>query len=81
MINWVRTGKYVDESGTTTYYKGVDTPFTIQSRKRHIPHANGVGYWDHTTYWVVKDGVGIKERYSIGDAKEYAEQLLKEVIT
>ena len=81
MIDWVRVGREVSTEGTTTYYRGFGSPFTIESRKRHIPHANGVGYWDHTTYWVVKGFEDVKECYSLADAKEYAEQLLKEVTT
>lgn len=78
MIDWVRIGRDGDDNGTTTYYCGVGTPYTIQSRKRHIPHASRGGYWDHTTYWVVKNGEDIKERYSLADAKEYVEQLMKD---
>ena len=54
------------------------TGFQIESRKRHIPHANGMGMWDHTTYWVLKDGKELVEKHSLADAKEYAEARIKE---
>ena len=74
---WKRTGRTVSKDGTTTIYHAAGTSFTIESRKRHIPHANGVGTWDHTTYWVKKDDKDVIEKYSLTDAKEYAEKLIK----
>ncbi len=76
-ITWTKGGRTVSPDGTTNIYYGLGTGFSIESRKRHIPHANGSGTWDHTTYWVLKDGEEIKERYSLGDAKAYAEAMMK----
>lgn len=73
MIKWIKTGRTVSAEGTTVIYSGEGTDLTIESRKRHIPHASGVGTWDHTTYFVLKAGEELKERYSLADAKEYAE--------
>lgn len=52
---------------------------TITSEKREIPHANGrPGGWMHTRY-IVRDREGNqKERYSLKDAKEYVENVLKD---
>lgn len=72
---WKRTGRIVSREGTTIIYHAVGKGIEIESRKRHIPHANGVGTWDHTTYWVKLDGKDIIEKYSLADAKEYAEQM------
>lgn len=44
----------------------------IESRKRHIPHANRQGTWDYTSYFVLRDGVELVEKHSLKDAKEYA---------
>ena len=74
-MKWEKVGKTVNTEGTTICYKAVGTGITIESRKRHIPHASGSGTWDHTTYWVLENGVEVKERYSLADAKEYAEGL------
>lgn len=79
MDKWIRAGKTVNAEGTTIEYQlsGSDKPVTIESRKRHIPHANRNGTWDHTTYHVLKDGEEIEQRYSLRSAKEYAERLLE----
>lgn len=74
-ITWVKTGKSVSAEGTTITYQGVGTDLSIESRKRHIPHAGRSGTWDHTTYFVLKAGKELKERYSLRDAKEWAEVL------
>lgn len=73
MIVWVKTGRTVTSEGTTITYSGIDTNLTIESRKRHIKHANRAGTWDNTTYFVLKNGVEIKERWSLKEAKDYAE--------
>lgn len=77
---FTRTGRRVDPDGETIVYNGCDangfTGIKIESRKRHIQHANRGGTWDHTTYFVIKDGQEIKEKYTLKDAKQYAEDLL-----
>ena len=74
MTEWKKTGRTVNSEGTTITYSAVGTSYTIESRKRHIPHAGGrSGTWDHTTYWVLKDGVEVAEEYSLADAKYLAE--------
>ena len=75
MINWIKTGRTVTAEGTTITYEGAG--LVIESRKRHIPHTNRSGTWDHTTYFVMKDGVDLKELYSLKDAKEYTEKLIR----
>ena len=75
MDNWKKTGKIVNEEGTTIRYELPGTALAIESRKRHIPHANGIGTWDHTTYMVIVDGQDVKTCYSLADAKEYAKTL------
>lgn len=59
--------------GTTITYAAEGTGLTIESRKRHIPHANGFGTWDHTSFFVLVDGEEAIERRSLEGAKEYAE--------
>lgn len=75
-MKWIKTGRMVSAEGTTITYEAEGTPITIESRKRHIPHANGIGTWDHTIYVVLKAGVEIKTRNSLSDAKEWAEMLI-----
>ena len=79
-MKWERTGKLVGSEGTTIEYRPIKESInvSIESRKRHIPHANGSGTWDCTTYWVLCDGKDVKERYSLSDAKQYAEDLIND---
>lgn len=79
MITWIRTGRTVNTEGTTITYAGLGTTMLIQSRKRHIPHANGVGTWDHTTYWVMNGSKDIKQQYALRDAKDWAEKYWEEI--
>lgn len=74
MITWVKTGKEISPEGTTIIYTGVGTDLIIESRKRHIPHAAKGGTWDHTTYWVLHNGVEVKQLYRFKEAKEFAEK-------
>ena len=74
---WKRTGRRVSKEGTDTIYTAAGTNLTIESRKRHIPHANGVGTWDHTSYFVLRDGKDVVKKYSLANAKEYAETLVE----
>ena len=78
MMKWVNMGKTINEEGTTITYEAENHPFTIESRKRHIPHANRSGTWDHTTYVVLFLGEEVAEKNSLRDAKEYAEKMLQE---
>lgn len=75
MIRFEKTGKTVNAEGTTIIYSGIGTNITIESRKRHIPHANREGTWDHTSYFVLKNGIEIAEKYSLRDAKEMAQTI------
>lgn len=41
---WIKVNKNVNADGTTITYQHKDNPWLIiQSRKRHIPHANRSG--------------------------------------
>ena len=72
-MKWIKEGRTVNSEGTTITYRGEGTDITIESRKRHIPHSNNVGTWDHTSYFVLKTGQELKECYTLRDAKEFAE--------
>lgn len=77
MITWEKTGRTVTAEGTTVTYTARDNRrFTIESRLRHIPHAAKGGTWDHTSYFVLIDGVQQREFQRLRDAKEYAELFL-----
>lgn len=76
MIIWEKIDKSVNSEGTTITYRGVGTRLLIQSRKRHVPHANRVGTWDQTTYVVLDNGKEVATKYRMMDAKEFAEGLI-----
>ena len=72
-MTWAKTGCVISQDGTTITYTDLrETGLTIESRKRHIPHANGSGTWDHTSYWILRDGEELKECYTLKAAKEWA---------
>lgn len=76
MVRWLRTGKVVDDEGTTVIYSNEAYPdYTIESRKRHIPHSNWVGTWDHTTYHVLLAGAEVKQMYSVRSCMEWVERM------
>lgn len=71
-MTWAKTGRVISQDGTTIIYTDLqETGLTIESRKRHIPHANGSGTWDHTSYWVLRDGEELNECYTLKAAKEW----------
>jgi len=75
MMRWIKTGRAVNEKcETTTYYESQDGCFRIESQKRAILHANGVGSWMHTTYFLIRPEGMEKESFSLKDAKEAAEK-------
>lgn len=76
-MTWIKTAKTVKADGTTVnkYTAREQSRITIESRKRPIPHASGSGFWMHTSFFVLVDGTEIKERFSLRDAKAFAEKL------
>lgn len=76
-IKWVKIHKIEDALGTDIIYEGVNTPFKIVSKKRHIEHAGRPGFWDHTTFMLVHDTGGFCEDFqTMTAAKEFAEAQL-----
>ena len=47
--------------------------YEIESRKKAIPHANGIGVWFHTTFFLIRPDGTEKEYWSLADAKKAAE--------
>lgn len=73
-MNWKKWGRVVKGDGSsTTIYHADEGGLKIESRRRLIPHANGVGYWMHTSYFLIRPDGTEKEYYSLKDAKEAAE--------
>ena len=77
-MKWLKIGKTENEEGTTIIYNCPSIEgITIESRKRHIPHSGREGFWDHTTFFIMKDGQEIKEVYSLSDAKRIVENMVE----
>lgn len=73
---WEKAGKEVRAGETIITYRDdpLENPYSIESRKTAIPHANGEGYWHKTYYWVVgPDGKDLRMFYTLKEAKECAE--------
>ena len=78
VIKWIKMGKTVNKDGSTITYAYGNTGFTVESRKRHIPHANGyAGTWDHTSYFVLEDGKDLSEKSTLKDAQRAVEEIIK----
>ena len=74
-MRWERTGREVKANGesTTTYTSHDPEGWTIESRKRNIPHANGVGSWSHTEFFLIRPDGTETEHWTLRDAKAAAE--------
>lgn len=75
MTTWKKVGKKASQQGTVITYESSECPeFRIESRKRQIPHANGIGTWDHTDYFLVRKD-GSEEKFDLlCRAKKAAEE-------
>lgn len=60
-------------------YQAKDCRFKIESRRRRIPHANGEGYWYHTSYFVIDVNTGFEREYMrLRDAQKAAENMAEQ---
>ncbi len=69
--------KYEDGSAMVRY-EAEGCAYAIESRRRPIRHANGIGSWLYTSYWLISTDGTEKEFHSLQDAKEAAEKRMKE---
>ena len=77
---WIKTDRSVHGDGSSeTRYEAAGTGFMIESRKRPIPHANGVGSWMYTSYHLFFPDGHEKKFSRLMDAKEAAESIMKEM--
>lgn len=77
MLKWAKIGRTVSPEATVNIYAAQGTQLTIESRKEKIPHANGVGYWEKTFFYVLENGKELKMLYSLADAKDFVERRMK----
>ena len=76
-MTWEKVERTVNHEGTTITYRFGKTGVYVQSRKRHIPHANGIGTWDHTSYFVLVNGLEVANKMTLAAAKAHAEGLIE----
>ena len=75
MARWDKTSVTIRASGGKTIrYESWKNQNIIESRREAIPHANGIGTWNHTSYFVIRPDGSEKEYYSLKAAKEAAEK-------
>ena len=73
-LRWYRDRTIKNGDKVTTIYCADGCPYTIQGRTRQIPHANGVGSWKYTSFYVMTaGGHDAVEKHTLKDAKEWAE--------
>lgn len=76
MTTWKKIGKEVGKQGTVITYKSPECPgVKIESRKRSIPHANGIGSWDYTSYFLIREDGSEREFDLLCRAKKAADTL------
>ena len=73
-MKWTKTGRTVKGNGETITYYTSDKGHEIESRKQAIPHANGQGFWFHTSYFLITEE-GEKEFWKLQDAKDAAAKI------
>ena len=62
-----------NNGGKTIKYYNKESDCFIESRTRPIRHANGVGDWMYTSYFLIRRDGSEREYHSLTDAKEAAE--------
>lgn len=77
MSRWIRSGKTIMGNGEQTIrYESYLTPCMVESRRRAVKHANGIGDWFHTTYVVIYPDGAEKECWSLKAAQRAAESVV-----
>lgn len=76
---WIKTATTARGDGSKVIrYESFRNPNAIESRKEVLPHANGVGVWFHTSFFLIKPDGTEKEYYTMKAAKQAAEKEVKE---
>lgn len=72
---WRATAKEKYEDGSEMVrYEAEGCAYAIESRRRPIRHANGIGSWLYTSYWLISPDGSEKEYHRLQDAKKAAEK-------
>ncbi len=72
---WIKTATTARGDGSKVIrYESFRNPNAIESRKEALPHANGVGVWFHTSFFLIRPDGTEKEYYTMKAAKQAAEK-------
>ena len=75
-MEWKKTAKVITENGVFIRYAADGCDVEVESRKREIRHANGIGSWTYTSYFVINPYTGQEKEFRRrSDAMEAAETL------
>ena len=75
MAPWIKTATTIRTDGTrVTRYESFRCESMVESRKEAIPHANGIGVWYHTSYFLIRPDGTEKEYSTLTLAKQAAEK-------
>ena len=75
MMRWEKAGVQLGMNGEKTItYEKPGNQNLIESRKVRIPHANGIGFWYHTSYWLIRPDGSEKEFWKRFEAEKAAEE-------
>ena len=74
-FTWRKLGKELHPDGPRTIYQAQENPAWVIASWRHpIPHANGVGSWDHITFLIYYSGTLVhREETTLINAKLWVE--------
>lgn len=75
MLRWDKVCTTIKGDGSRiTRYGSQGSRYKIESRKRFIPHANGIGTWQYTSYYLISPDGTEREYHRLRDAQKAAEE-------
>lgn len=76
MLKWEKMARTVHGDGSSEIrYEAKGSRYAIEARKKMIPHANGIGVWSHTSYFLIDtETKEEREFWRQKDAKAAAEK-------
>lgn len=75
-MNWIKAGTTNHPDGSKEIrYVSNETKIYVESRTCPVPHANGIGSWMHTSYFVITPDGKEKKFWKLQLAKDAAEKL------
>ena len=79
MKPWAKLGTQLGMDGEKIIrYVQEDSRFEIESRRRRIPHANGEGFWYHTSYFLIDVNTGFEREFMrLQDAQKAVDEMME----